>query len=68
MTMGPSWRKDKCAMGVFRTAVPGAARSAATFALSVSKSTANKARDNAWRIGDQAMKKAAFGTTRGCFV
>ncbi len=68
MTMGSSWKKDKRGMTVLRTTVRGAARPAATIDLSVSKSTANKARDNAWRIGDQAMRKSASATIRGYFV
>lgn len=68
MTMGSSWKKDRRGMCVMRTTNPGAAGSAATVVLSVSKSNSNKARDNAWRIGDQAMRKAASATIRGCFA
>jgi hypothetical protein len=68
MTMGSSWKKDKRGAAVITTTVADAAGSAAKAVLSVSKSTANKARENAWRIGDQAMRKTASGTIRGCFA
>jgi hypothetical protein len=68
MTMGSSWKKDRRGMRANTATVRGAAGSAAKIALSVSNSTANKTRDNAWRMGDQAMKKTPSGTTRGCFV
>lgn len=64
-------KRDKFGTAVTRTAVPVAPGPATTVALSVFNSIANKARDNAWKIGDQAMKKGAFeiasGITRGCF-
>jgi hypothetical protein len=66
MTMGSSWKKDKRGTGVMRASSPYVAGSAAAVILSVSKSKANKARDNSWRIGDQEMEKASSGTTRGC--
>ena len=70
MRMRYSWIKDKRGMGVVTTAFPVAAEPAAMVDLSVLNCIANKARDPAWKIGDQAMKKAAFGITsamtRGC--
>jgi hypothetical protein len=57
--------KDKSRMG-FST------EPAAMVDLSILNSVANKTRDQAWKIGDQSMKKgaigeAASGTSRGCF-
>ena len=70
MRMGSSWKKDKGGMGVVTTAFPGAIELAAQVDLSVQNSVTNKARDPAWKIGDQAMKKGTVRITspmtRGC--
>jgi hypothetical protein len=68
MRMVSSWKKDKRGKGV-TTAFPVAAGIAVKADLSVLHSTMNKTRDQAWKIGDQAMKKAAredAPANRGC--
>jgi hypothetical protein len=68
--MVSSWKKDNRGMGV-TAAFPVAAEPAVTVDLSVLYSVANKARDQAWKLGDQAMRKAVSGDAsamnRGCF-
>jgi hypothetical protein len=70
MRMGSSWNKDKLGMDVTAPS-PVTAEPAGEVDLSEQNSIVNKARDQAWRIGDQAMKKAPQGSTydmfRGCF-
>jgi hypothetical protein len=69
MRMGYSWKKGNRGMGV-TFAVRVSTEPGATVDLSVLNCMANKARDQAWKIGDQAMKKASYGRTsamtRGC--
>jgi hypothetical protein len=61
--------KDMRGMGV-TTAILVAAGRAATVDLSVLNSVANKAKDRAWKLGDQAMRKCIGGDAsainRGC--
>ncbi|HEY3420768.1 MAG TPA: hypothetical protein VGK23_09465 [Methanomassiliicoccales archaeon] len=68
MRMGSSWEKDKLRMGV-TTAILSASVPGAEADLSEQNCIANKARDQAWRIGDQAMNKGTLGLSsrsRGC--
>jgi hypothetical protein len=69
MRMKYSFEKDKRGMDV-STAVLFATESGKTIDLSALNSIANKARDQSWKIGDQAMNKAASvnisPTIRGC--
>lgn len=62
MRMISSWKKDKRGTDA-SPAIPVAAESAPTIDLSVINCTANKTRDDAWKIGDQAMKKTDLGMT-----
>ena len=71
MRMGKILENDSRWIGVVSTAAVVATSYAKTWALSVSNRTANRSRDNAWTIGDQAMNKTASVTAsanaRGCF-
>lgn len=57
MRMVSSLVKDKRGMGVSVTTFFVATVPAASLAVSLVNSMANKARDQAWNLGDQAMKK-----------
>jgi hypothetical protein len=61
MRMGASLMKDKCGMGVGMTASSFATVHVASLAVSSLNCIANKARDQAWNLGDQAMKKVIGG-------
>jgi hypothetical protein len=67
--MESSWKKDNLGRAV-SMAFPVAAEPAVRVDLSVLYSVANKARDQAWTLGDQAMRKTVCGDasalTRGC--
>jgi hypothetical protein len=69
MRMESSWKKDNLGRGV-SMAFPVTAEPAVRVDLSVLYCVANKARDQAWTLGDQAMRKTAYGDisalTRGC--
>ncbi len=71
MRMRYSWKDDKQGKGV-SMAFPVAVEPTMTVDLTVLNCISNKSRDNAWKIGDQAMKKgdtgAGSGITRGCFA
>jgi len=60
MRMESSWKKDKLGEGVSMT-FPVAAEPAVRVDMSVLYSVANKARDQAWTLGDQAMRKTCCG-------
>jgi hypothetical protein len=70
MGIGSSPKKDKRRKVVSMT-IRIAPVPAAKIDLSSLNCVANKARDKAWKIGDQAMKKAVYGDintmTRGCY-
>ena len=57
MRMVSSLVKDKRGMGVSKTAFFVAMVPVASLAVSLLNCIANKARDQAWNLGDQAMKK-----------
>jgi hypothetical protein len=61
MRMGASIMKDKRGMGVGKTVLSHATVSVASLAVSSLNCIANKARDQAWNLGDQAMKKVIGG-------
>ena len=65
MRMALELEKDKLWSGVVSTAAPFATGPAKTWALSVLNRTANRTRDNTWKIGDQAMNKTASVTMSG---
>ena len=71
MRMGKILENDRRWSGVVSTAALVAPGYAKRWTLSVLNRTTNRTRDNAWKIGDQAMNKTAFGTisalARGCF-
>lgn len=54
-------------MDVVSMAIGVAAEPVAAVKLSSLNSISNKAKDQAWNIGDQAMRKGALRTTRGNF-
>lgn len=63
MRMGSSWKMDKRGMGVVTTAFLVATVPVASDAVSGLNCIANKARDQAWKLGDQAMNKVVSGNT-----
>ncbi len=63
MRMGASLMKDKRGMGVGMTAHSFATVPVASLAVSSLNCIANKARDQVWKLGDQAMQKV----TGSCF-
>jgi hypothetical protein len=64
MRMVFSTKEQKRGMGV-TSAVPVATELADAVDLSVLNCIVNKARDQAWKIGDQAMKKTPLVISRG---
>ncbi len=69
MTIRYSGKNDNHGMGV-GTVAPVAAKPAALVDMAILNCSANRARDRAWIIGDQAMRKDSTGSldsrTRGC--
>jgi hypothetical protein len=63
MRMGASLMKDKRGTGVGMTTHSFATVPVASLAVSSLNCIANKARDQVWKLGDQAMKKV----TGSCF-
>jgi len=61
MRMGASIMKDKRGTGVGLTTFSFATAPVASLAVSSLNCIANKARDQAWNLGDQAMKKVIGG-------
>jgi hypothetical protein len=59
--MGASLMKDKRGMGAGKTASSFETVPVASLAVSSLNCIANKARDQAWNLGDQAMKKVIGG-------
>lgn len=70
MRIGSLMKKNDRGLGAV-TASPVAVENSVAFELSVFYRVLNKARDQAWKIGDQAMKKAvsrdSCSINRGCF-
>jgi hypothetical protein len=60
MRMESSWNQDKLGKGVSMP-FPVTAEPAVRVEMSVLYSVANKARDQAWTLGDQAMRKTHCG-------
>ena len=60
MRMESSWNQDKLGKGVSMP-FPVAAEPAVRVDMSVLYSVANQARDQAWTLGDQAMRKTGCG-------
>jgi 5-carboxymethyl-2-hydroxymuconate isomerase len=66
MMMGFS--RENCRLGIgIKTALTVATETIEAAGLFVVNSISNRTRDQAWRMGDQAMRKASFGSTRGQF-
>ena len=60
MRMESSWNQDRLGKGV-SIPYPVTAEPAVRVDMSVLYSVANKARDQAWTLGDQAMRKTCCG-------
>jgi hypothetical protein len=68
--MGSSWKKEKRGVDV-TAAIPAVMEPVATADPSIMNCVGDKVRDNAWKVGNRAIDKEAFGTasatTGGCF-